>query len=358
MEQTEEQLEPGQPTTLSRSSKSIEDVLPDRIRVFGKRNGLKAHIEYVAMRVTVQSLARLPYKLRGRIIGSLAWIASRVMKKRVGHAREFLKQAYGPELDHARRDELVRRAFSNLCHVIIDDVARQQRFDPKTLLNRVTIEGDPEAVAAFRKGGPGVIMNLHMGDWEMLAQVVASCGYGPFYAVGKPTKNRPVSTWIQRQREKGGVFMIARNGAVESAQRAISKGGSLGLVLDHRATSRPVLAPFFGRLALSERSASIMLKRFRIPAYLLVCLRTDEPYRYRVVLETVITPAESRRMKPLEFLTLLNSHFERMILRWPDQYFWLHDRYRAAEKTQVREAEGNVKRVRVKKPPTPEANTG
>ena len=346
-----EQLpEPASTPAAARAAQAIEDVMPERAVVLGERGGPLAWIEYLAMRAAIGSLARLPYRLRAWIVAVLARLAASLMRRRVGFAREYLRQALGPELEPRRRDRLVRLAFAHLCHVVIDDVARQQRIAPEHWLEHVRFEGEPELLAEFRRGGPAVLLNLHLGDWEMLAQTLAVWGYGPLYVVGKPTRNRPISAWIQRQREKGGVFMIPRYGAIESAQKAVQAGGSLGLMLDHRATSRPVVAPFFGRLALSERSAGILVRRLGLPTFVVVCHRTERPYHYRVRVERLFPVEETRRMSPEEFTRQLNECFERLILEHPEQYFWLHDRYRGVEKTLRREAKGKVRRVKVQKP--------
>jgi len=44
-------------------------------------------------------------------------------------------------------------------------------------------------------------------------------------------------------------------------------------------------------------------------------------------------------MSPEEIATRINACFERLILARPDQYFWLHDRYRGADEvTRARES--------------------
>ena len=66
----------------SADSRGHEDVLEEREVVLGDRNGPLAWIEYVAMRATVATLARLPHGLRTAIVRALAHVASKLMTKR------------------------------------------------------------------------------------------------------------------------------------------------------------------------------------------------------------------------------------------------------------------------------------
>ena len=44
----------------------------------------------------------------------------------------------------------------------------------------------------------------------------------------------------------------------------------------------------------------------------------------------VLWPDELAGQSPEAVVTLINGELERMILARPEQYFWLHDRYRKA----------------------------
>ena len=52
------------------------------------------------------------------------------------------------------------------------------------------------------------------------------------------------------------------------------------------------------------------------------------PLRWKIVCHTVLWPEDLSGASPLELATRVNQELERLILECPDQYFWLHDRYR------------------------------
>ena len=75
-----------------------------------------------------------------------------------------------------------------------------------------------------------------------------------------------------------------------------------------------------------------MLAR-RVPKPILVyaCLGTEDPERFRFVAPRVLDPAEFADLQPEECAARVNQHIESLIRMAPDQYFWLHDRFRGRD---------------------------
>ena len=102
----------------------------------------------------------------------------------------------------------------------------------------------------------------------------------------------------------------------------------IGMILDQRTSGRALLAPFFGRLARCERAPGVLLKRQRVPIVMAKCLMTGKPLHYRMEVGLVLQPGEWRTRSVEEIVTRMNQEFERTIRANPEQYVWIHDRYR------------------------------
>jgi lauroyl/myristoyl acyltransferase len=135
---------------------------------------------------------------------------------------------------------------------------------------------------------------------------------------------------MQHSREARGLRVLPRRGAMQHAPTIIKAGGTLAMLLDQRARTRPVFAPFFGRLARCDRSAGVLLRRLRAPAVIGACYM-EGPWRWRVHFHDVLHPRDLAGKSPEEIATTINTVLERLIRAAPEQYFWLHDRYREAE---------------------------
>jgi KDO2-lipid IV(A) lauroyltransferase len=117
---------------------------------------------------------------------------------------------------------------------------------------------------------------------------------------------------------------------MQDAPAVVAGGGMLGLMLDQRARKRPVMAPFFGRAARCDRSAAVLLKRLRAPIVFAACYRTGTPWRWRLEVPTVLWPKDLEGQTVEAITARVNGELEKLILAAPEQYFWLHDRYRGA----------------------------
>ena len=115
--------------------------------------------------------------------------------------------------------------------------------------------------------------------------------------------------------------MLPRHGGIQHAAQIIEGGGILCLLIDQRARQRGVLVPFFGRLALCDRSAGVLLKRLQAPITIGAVYLTDKPFHVRVDAQTVLQPEDFASHSVEEIITRINGEIEALILKEPDQYF-------------------------------------
>ncbi|MCY2961647.1 MAG: lysophospholipid acyltransferase family protein [Planctomycetota bacterium] len=321
-------------------SESIPSLLPPSLRqdwpvprqdALGERGGAMAWLEYAAGRGALGVLSRLPDGPREAFIGAFARLAVRVDRSHSDAARDFLRTAFGPSISHAELEERVLQAWRHFLRITIESSGFAHRVDFADLgahLDGVDLHPDAEKLRADKKGA--IFVTGHLGDWEAGSAALAYLGFDPFYAVVKAPKNRPLSAHLQRLREARGLRSLPRRGAMQHASQILRGGGYLGMVLDQRARKRPVLAPFFGRPARCDRSAGVLMKRLRTPVLIGFCYRTA-PWRWRVHVPTVIHPEELVGVDPDAIVARLNREFETAIRAMPDQYMWIHDRYRGTD---------------------------
>ena len=67
----------------------------------------------------------------------------------------------------------------------------------------------------------------------------------------------------------------------------------------------------------------------------------DGPWKWRVSFHDLLHPKDLAGQSPEDISTTINAAFERLILQAPEQYFWLHDRYRGATPADIA-AESNA----------------
>ena len=296
--------------------------------VEGTRDTFGAKVEYLAMRTATRFAARLPEFLLRPLIGGLARLARVVDRSHTRAAREFISQALGPELSDAELDERVLQAYRHLIGITVRAEGWKRHIRVDDWRQHLDVDVSPEFESL--KGRGSILICPHLGDWEAGVGFLPLMGYNPLYAIARPPKNRPMSQFLQRTRESRGLRVLPRRGGIQLASQVVEGGGILCLLIDQRARDRGVVAPFFGRPALCDRSAGVLLRRLKVPIGLGAVYVTDEPYRFKLVGRTVLEPDEYSGQSVEEIITRINGELEKLILEAPEQYFWLHDRYRGA----------------------------
>lgn len=297
----------------------------------GPRGGVLAWIEYLLLRAVTGAVAHLPFALQDLLARGLARLATVLDRRHSNAARRYLAQAFGGDLTDERREELLRSSWRHLFLGFLEAERFEREVirdvDPSSHYTAVACD-DLERVRAA--AGGAIMIACHVGAWEAMSAWFPIAGFRPFYAVARAAKNRPLSVHMQRTREARGLRILNRKGAVQGIQKVVAAGGYVGLLLDQRAKGRTVLAPFFGRPAHCERSIAVLLKRLKVPVVFSACYRTERPFHYEARVPRVLWPEEIAGLSSEEILTEINREFERMILARPEQYWWIHDRYRNA----------------------------
>lgn len=297
----------------------------------GSRNTLGAWVEYVAYRAAVGGLSRMPFAWQRAAAAFVAWAGTRFERRHSEPGRRYIAQALGEELGERAIEELLVASWRHLTTVVLEDAAFNRRvLASGRLLDHFDVHLSDEVKAARDQGRGGFILTPHVGMWEVMPAIVMALGFRPLFAVARPPKNRPISRYTQRQREARGFELIHPNGAVSGIKAAIDAGGWVGLLLDQRARGKTVIAPYFGKRVRCLRTVPVLVRRLGRPVVFGACYRTDRPLHYRLVVDRVLWPDQLCEGDLEGTAGLINRELERLIRAAPDQYLWLHDRFRDA----------------------------
>lgn len=296
--------------------------------VLGDQGGPKALAQYWALHATLSVATHLPLPVQEALVRGVARAAQAFDKRHTRAARDFVATALGPGASPERVEELVRAGWQHLLRLAVRNHSVELVHEGERMLERFSVTMCDEARRIVAERRSALVVTGHIGDWEAGGAVLPWLGFKPLYIVSRPPRNLPLSQRFQRRRESHLVRLIPRNGAVEGITTVIGKGGYVMLMLDQRARDPFVVAPFFGRRAKCERSIGVLARRLKVPLVFFACYLTDRPYRWELTVPRVIEPRELAGLDPAAVMTLVNRELEQLILARPEQYFWLHDRFR------------------------------
>ncbi len=264
----------------------------------------------------VTSWERLP--ILAAPLARLLWLA---LPKRCAITVDNLRRALPLSQDEAK--VMARRVFR---HFVLTELEfLKMGTAPAEAIAKVRVRGLDAAKAAWKRYGKLVFVTGHMGNFELMGARLAQ--EFPLWVVARPQS--PASwQFIKLIRERVGMGVLSKFGSVREALRILRRGGVVGILADQHAGGREgaLVVPFFGR------PASV----FKTPAFL--AARTGAPivFGYDVRLpdgkhEVVLLEPKEVREEGVEDATIwICQQLERAILRAPDQWWWLHDRWKTA----------------------------
>jgi KDO2-lipid IV(A) lauroyltransferase len=280
------------------------------------------------MRLLAWILLHLPRRWVDAFAATLGWIIWALgIRRRV--VLENLRLAF-PEKTEAERREIARRTYRNLGQMIPDFVCVP--FLPKADLERIFVYDGWENFLEAKARGKGVIACTgHFGNFEVLAAAHTLRGT-PITMISRPMGKSGVNDlWRALRRRSGVEDLVVRKGSTLSAAvRSIKAGRVLGYVIDQNQPLRHAIFPtFFGvPAATAPTPATLALRSGAAVIFVLSYPLGDG--RHRVVLEGPLEVPDTgdRDRDVLAFMQDLNDRLERWVRAHPEQWYWLHRRWK------------------------------
>ena len=291
-----------------------------------KKSRLKARLEPAALNAGLwllsSTLGRLPWRAAqqvGRGIGTLGWTLARRDRRR---ALDHLALAF-PEKPEPERRRLARDCFRHLGAVLGECLHLFHR-DCAFVGAVVEVEGFEVIEEVRREGRPLVLFTGHCGNWELLGAAVNCRGLG-MAVVARPLDEPVQQRLLTALRERFGTPSIARGseGAARQLLATLRRGGALGMLIDQDTKIDGVWVPFFGRPAFTPVGAAKIALRQNtavIPAF----IERLEDGRHAVTLHPPLDLPDD----PTAATALMTARIEEQIRRRPEQWVWMHRRWR------------------------------
>ncbi|MEO8587370.1 MAG: lysophospholipid acyltransferase family protein [Acidobacteriota bacterium] len=291
------------------------------------RTALRNRLEDFAARALGAALARKTPAAAEATGRSLGRLYRRLDARRRNLARANLARAF-PEMPPEEVDALSVRVFEHFGGVAAE-LFRALSHDPADALERIETVGAAVAKEAFATGRGVFFLTAHLGNWEWAALGTGALGIS-VGVVARPLDNPLLDTTLTRLRSSMGNTVIQKRDATRAMLRALRSGGAIGILNDqHAHPPDAVTAPFFGRPAATSSALARLADRTEalvVPTY---AIRVA-PARWRLTYEPALDVRTlSLEERGVESLTArLNGILESMVRRHPEQWLWLHNRWR------------------------------
>ena len=256
-----------------------------------------------------------------------------------------IRRAFGDECSEARIDEVIHGMWNHLFQTVIEVVHSNRKLHLHSYRKVVEFADFHRTNEAICSGRSVLMLGGHFGNWEIGTKMFGIWGF-PMGVVAREMDNPYLHEWFRNQRESTGHRMLLKSGDFDAMTALLQKGGNLGLLCDQDAGPRGVFVDFFGVPASTFKSIALLALEFdalimvgysiRLPS------QSADPFwsRFEVGCEAVIDPREIQSNDPVgEITQQYTSALERAIRRAPEQYFWVHRRWKSEPKKRKAVAE-------------------
>lgn len=307
------------------------------------RGAIRNWGEYLLVLAVDGLAALLPPRVFLGLMRGLSRGARFIVRRRTRAASERIRTCLGLNPDDPRIDAIVRGAFETLALNAVEPMVFLRLLDkgrpPESFL--ASVEGREHLERAFAGGRPVLFCSGHIGSWELIP-ILLSRLYAPIWGVARPLGNPLLERYLADRRLRCVRGTVPKDGGGLKVARIMRAGEPLGMLLDQNAGSGGVILDFLGLPSSHHTVAGVMTQRFGALAVPIYLLREKRELRYRLVVEPPIEadPALPAEEAALDVTVRLSRSMESRVRAHPEQWLWLHDRWRHALRVLGRPASG------------------
>jgi KDO2-lipid IV(A) lauroyltransferase len=273
---------------------------------------------------------RLPVSLAGRFIYALL-----PYRRAVIHSN--INQVFGEHLSEKEKTRLAKSFYSHLATSVKEAI--QLRFlSEKKLSERVEVRGIEHMLATVAKDRGVLVLTGHFGNWEF-APIGGILNFkefkGQFHFIRRTLGFKWLEKILFRRYYQAGLHVIPKKNSLHRVCDALEQNHAVIFVLDQHASLANrdgVAAEFFGKKAGTYRSLASISRHTGVPVvpaagYRLANGRHVLEFFEPIQCQEYETVQESIYHNTLRY----NQALERIILARPEQWMWLHKRWKLKE---------------------------
>jgi len=305
---------------------------------------IRHELRYWALRLLLAGARPLPLSLlrtSGALIGLASLALSRQSRR---YVRRHLELAFPGESDDWRAD-LARRTARH-AGLLLGEVAWLWSVGPERLLARTRFEGLERLRDSVAADGGAVLITGHCGNWEWMNLALGAAGLSMSVAARQVDDPR-IDAVVGRLRSRfGGRTELRGEGAGRRLVAALRGGRVAGLLIDQDIDAPGAFVQFFGRPAWTPTGAATLALRVGVPVVAGFASRLADG-TMRVAFDPPFATGEAGDLEEAaaRLTALCTARIESQIRAWPDQWVWVHRRWRRVPETgdPIWQADGTVR---------------
>lgn len=286
------------------------------------------YLVYFVVRVLICVAQALSIQTGYRLARWMAWLVGEVLGVRRGVVDENLRHAF-PNLSDAERHRLARKMWEHLFLLVLEVAHAPRKIHETNWRRYVRLVGVDRVLRLLLSDRPTVIVTAHFGNFELGGFLLGLLGF-PTYTVARNLDNPFLDRFVNRFRGATGQHIISKNGGYDEILRVMASGGTMAFLADQYAGPKGCWVQFFGRPASAHKAIALLALEHDAPIAVCCAQRRDRPMQFEMKAAGIADPRQwGGGVSSIQQLTQwYSSCMEQMIRAAPEQYWWLHRRWK------------------------------
>jgi KDO2-lipid IV(A) lauroyltransferase len=292
------------------------------------RQQIVDYLVYWVVRVFICLVQAVRIETGQRIARGLAWLFCDVLRIRAAVVDDNLAHAF-PEMSAAERGGLARRMWEHLFLLVLEVAHTPRKIHGTNWRDYVRLVNEQQLIRDLFDDRPLLLVTAHLGNFEVGGYVLGILGF-PTYTVARPLDNPYLDRFVERFRGGTGQKIIPKSGGYDQIVAVLAGGGVMSFLADQYAGPKGCWVEFFGRIASAHKAIALLALEHDARVSVSAVRRLDRPMRFELHNFVTIDPRErSASLTTVPELTQwYTARLEELIRRSPDQYWWLHRRWK------------------------------
>jgi len=287
-----------------------------------QRSGLRERLEYGLAVLILNSLAWSPLPVADFLARSYTLLLDLALPRLRRVALANLAMAL-PNLDSRERVRITDGVFRSIARLLVT-LARFPRLNRANIGEWIRYEGYEHFEEARRRGKGVLFATAHLGNWELSAFAHGLMA-APMNVVVRPLDNPLIDRLVEQRRTLSGNRLIEKKDFARGILKALAANEAVGILVDQNASlDNGVFVDFFGIPAcagtgfvkLAAHSGAAVIPGF--------ALWSDAERKY--ILRFLPPVAMTGHVHA--DAACLQSVLENVIRQYPDQWLWIHRRWK------------------------------
>jgi Kdo2-lipid IVA lauroyltransferase/acyltransferase len=289
---------------------------------------MRQRLEFALVWLLVQALGALPRSIARAIGAAIGWFAFAALPRLRHTGTKNLALAF-PEMPESEREQILRKMYRNLGWQLAE-FCKMRHYSLQEANRFIRNDGLEHYLSARHRGQGVLVITGHLGAWELSSFYHSLAGH-PMSMVIRRLDNLFIDRFVNHIRCLHGNRVLHKDDFARGLIAAMRSGETVGVLMDTNMTPpQGVFVDFLGHAACTASGVARVALRTGaavLPGFLL-WEPTEHRYvlRFLPVLQLISTGDDDS--DAIANTQLFTNAIEEMIRRYPDQWLWVHRRWK------------------------------